>query len=130
MLSIYAYMGYVVNRLRELRRNATPEEKKMWTCLREYRKVGYVFRRQYFIGKHWTGTQLYYFVTDFACLKVKLIIEIDGPIHNNQKEYDVYRQQVIESSGFTVIRFTNDEVNNQIIQVCRKIELYLPDFKK
>ena len=123
-------MGYISDRARELRRNATPEEARMWYYLRDYRSKGYAFRRQYPVGQHYVGNTSYYYVADFCCLKARLIIEIDGPIHTDLKEHDELRQRIIESRNFTVIRFTNDEVNNQIIQVFQKIETYLPNFNQ
>ncbi len=121
-------MSFITARLRDLRKNSTKEERIMWQQLREYRNIGYVFRRQYVIGIHFVHGTRYFFIADFVCVKAKLIVEIDGPIHKFQQEYDKFRQKQIESDGFTVLRFTNLEVNNQLIQVCRKIESALPGF--
>ena len=78
----------------------TKAEYVLWQELRK-EKTGFRFRRQVSIGA---------FIVDFYCHELKLIIEIDGPIHENQKEYDYIRENYLKNSGYKVIRFTNEEV--------------------
>ncbi len=85
---------------RSLRRNNTKAECVLWQELRN-KKVGYLFRRQVSIGR---------FIVDFYCHELRLIIEVDGPIHEEQKEYDTWRELHLRSQGYVVIRFLNDEV--------------------
>jgi len=84
----------------ELRGNYTEAEKLLWEYLRN-KKTGYRIRRQHVIDN---------FITDFVCLSRKVVIEIDGKIHLQQKEYDDLRTNTLNEKGYKVIRFTNEEV--------------------
>ena len=101
-------------RAKELRRDMTPAEKVLWQKLRNRQLDGFYFRRQHPIK---------YFIADFYCAKADLIVELDGGIHNNpeNKEWDINRTAELEKSGVTVIRFTNEEVFNDMENVIRKI---------
>ena len=91
---------------RELRRNATEAERVLWRQLRFWQIDGYKFRRQQPLGKY---------VADFVCLENRLIIEVDGGQHaEQQKEYDSERDAWLLAEGFSVLRFWNDEVLNNI----------------
>ncbi len=92
----------------------TKAEEILWQELRNRKVENCKFRRQHPIGK---------FIADFYCHEKKLVIEVDGDYHNKeeQKEYDEARTQVINEYGITVIRFTNDEVLNNIQSVLNKI---------
>ncbi|MDQ3014646.1 MAG: endonuclease domain-containing protein [bacterium] len=96
---------------RHLRNNATPQEVLLWKYLRS-RSLGFKFRRQHSIGPY---------IVDFCCPKQKLVIEVDGSQHLDQKQYDEEREKYISSLGFTVIRFWNDEINKNINIVLEKI---------
>ena len=97
---------------RDLRNNPTPEEDILWQSLRSS-KSGFKFRRQHSIGN---------FIVDFYCPAKKLIIEIDGGQHLDKKEYDKERSNYLESLGFKVIRFWNEEVNKEMDSVIEKIK--------
>jgi very-short-patch-repair endonuclease len=84
----------------ELRENYTEAEKLLWKYLRN-KKTGHRIRRQHIIDN---------FITDFVCLSAKVVIEIDGKIHLQQKEYDELRTNTLNEKGYKVIRFTNEEV--------------------
>ena len=90
-----------------LRRNLTDAESKLWQELRGRRVQGYKFRRQHPIEDY---------IADFACLSAKLIVEIDGATHSTDEEkaYDVRRTAFLESLGWQVIRFTNDDVYSDV----------------
>jgi leucyl-tRNA synthetase/very-short-patch-repair endonuclease len=96
------------------RKNPTPAEDIMWQNLRN-KKQGVNFRRQHSIGE---------FIVDFVCLREKLIIEIDGSIHDiqEQKEYDEMRTEYLKIFGFRIIRFSNDEVIHGLNSVLRNIQ--------
>jgi very-short-patch-repair endonuclease len=98
-------------RRKKLRRNATMAERVLWKELKGKRIV-HKFRRQFQIGKY---------IVDFCCVPLRLIIELDGPIHDEQKDYDKHRQQWIELQKYTVIRFKNDEVIFDRAMVMQKI---------
>jgi very-short-patch-repair endonuclease len=83
-----------------LKNNPTDAEKLIWEYLRN-KKTGHKIRRQHIIDD---------FITDFVCLSKKVVIEIDGKIHLNQKEYDLLRTLRLNELGYDVIRFTNEEV--------------------
>ncbi|MBO9368492.1 MAG: DUF559 domain-containing protein, partial [Chloroflexi bacterium] len=85
---------------REMRKNPTPAEDALWQHLR-LNQLGVKFRRQHAIGP---------FIVDFYAREARLIIEVDGPIHEKQKEYDEMRQAYLESLGYRVVRFTNEQV--------------------
>ena len=90
---------------RNLRKESTPEEEKIWDVLRNRKFHNYKFRRQHVIEG---------FVVDFYCKNLRLAIEVDGKIHERQKEYDELRQRLIEEKGIKFIRVTNEEVNRDI----------------
>ena len=88
----------------ELRKELTPAERKLWMVIRND-QLGVNFRRQHAIGN---------FIPDFVCIEKKLIIELDGSQHLEQEEYDKERTQYLESQGYKVIRFWNNEAMNNI----------------
>jgi very-short-patch-repair endonuclease len=99
------YPGQKVNpeklkRSRELRSEMTPAEKVLWQEIRT-NKLGSHFRRQQVIAG---------FIVDFYCHSAGLVIELDGDVHEEQKEYDTGRDKILEDMGLHVIRFSNDEV--------------------
>ena len=88
----------------ELRKEPTPAESKLWSRIRND-QLGVTFRRQHAIGKY---------IPDFVCVQKKLIIELDGSQHLEQQEYDNERTEYLESLGYKVIRFWNNDVTNNI----------------
>ena len=98
----------IQRRAAELRRNQTEAEAKLWTYLRGHRANGVHFRRQYAIGK---------FIVDFCAPRKKLIIEVDGGQHLEQREYDAERTQFLQLQGYTILRFWNHEVLKDIESV-------------
>lgn len=97
---------------RENRKNPTKAEDKLWQALRN-KSTGHKFRRQHAIGKY---------IVDLVCIEKKLVIEIDGPIHNLQKREDQEREQILNDDGFRVIRFNNEDVLNNLNEVLVKIK--------
>ena len=98
---------------RELRKEQTPEEAIVWEQLRNRKFMDLKFRRQHVIEG---------FVVDFFCNKLRLAIEIDGAVHNKQKDYDALRQMLIESKDIRFIRVTNDEVHRDINILLKRIK--------
>jgi primosomal protein N' (replication factor Y) len=88
----------------ELRKELTPAERKLWAIIRND-QLGVNFRRQHSIGKY---------IPDFVCIEKKLIIELDGSQHLEQEEYDEERTKYLNSLGYKVIRFWNNDVTNNI----------------
>ena len=95
---------------RNLRKNMTKQERILWTFLRKKNINNLKFRRQYPIGNY---------IVDFICNEKKLIIEIDGGQHNENKNitYDQERTKYLESKGYKVIRFWNNDIDNNIEEV-------------
>jgi very-short-patch-repair endonuclease len=90
---------------REFRKHPTHAEALLWEQLRKHRLCGIKFRRQHII---------HHFIVDFYCPAAKLIIEIDGPVHNSRIEYDIEREEHIRDLGCHIIRFPNREVLQDI----------------
>ena len=88
----------------ELRKKSTPAERKLWSRIRND-QLGVTFRRQHAIGNY---------IPDFCSPKKKLIIELDGSQHLEQDEYDQERTKYLESQGYKVVRFWNNDVLNNI----------------
>lgn len=104
---------------RQLRKNQTKTEEILWQKIRNRQLNGYKFRRQYSVNQ---------FVLDFYCPQEKLAIEIDGDSHfvDGAQEYDQLRQNIIESFGIRFLRFTNDDVYQNIDAVLEVILSNLP----
>jgi uroporphyrinogen-III synthase len=101
---------------RELRQRQTEAETLLWERIRDRRLEGIKFRRQYAIP----NTS---YVADFFCHECGLVIELDGPIHEGQKQSDILRQEHIESLGYHVSRFSNELVFNDLKSVLAAILL-------
>ena len=99
-----------------LRHNLTDAEQKLWYHLRAYRFMGRKFKRQKPMGRY---------VVDFVCLEEKLIIELDGGQHAESVEYDHVRDSWLRSEGYTVLRFWNNELINEMDGVLEQIRLTL-----
>ncbi|MEK7650578.1 MAG: DUF559 domain-containing protein [Patescibacteria group bacterium] len=99
-----------------MRQNPTEAEEKLWQELRD-NKLGCHFRRQHIIGK---------FIVDFVCLEKMLVVEVDGDVHDYQKESDEERTKYLAQLGYKLIRFSNEEVLNNIKKVLEQINLALP----
>jgi very-short-patch-repair endonuclease len=84
---------------RNLRRDATDAERRLWSALRDRRLRGYRFRRQHPIGD---------FIVDFACTRHRLIVEADGSQHSDNVA-DLRRPAWLESEGWRVLRFWNND---------------------
>jgi very-short-patch-repair endonuclease len=95
----------------QLRKVSTPAERKLWSRIRND-QLGVTFRRQHAVGNY---------IPDFCSPKAKLIIEMDGSQHLDQQEYDAERTKYLESIGYKVIRFWNDDVMKDIDSVIRAI---------
>ena len=91
----------------ELRKESTPAERKLWSRIRND-QLGVTFRRQHAVGNY---------IPDFCSPKARLIIEVDGGQHLEQEEYDQERTKYLESQGYKVIRFWNNNVLNNIEEV-------------
>ena len=96
----------------DLRNGATPQEIILWSRLKG-RRMGCKFRRQHSIGGY---------IADFYCAEKKLVVEVDGWQHQEREEYDRERTAYFEGLGLRVLRFWNNEVNDNLTGVLLKIE--------
>ncbi len=103
---------------RELRKNLTDAENLLWRRIRNRQLLGHKFRRQFPIGNY---------IVDFACLSLKLIIEVDGSQHMSNIDYDNMRTQYLESRGFQVFRFWNKDVLTETDSVLEALALTLSE---
>ena len=100
---------------RSLRSNPTKAEQVFWYEIRDGSKLGYKFRRQVSIDS---------FIVDFYCHTLQLIIELDGPVHEEQKEYDKSREEILKKKGYMIVRFENDQVlfeREKVIEELRRL---------
>ncbi len=104
-------------RLKELarlhRKKATKAEDLLWQALRGKQLGGYKFRRQHAFEDY---------IVDFICLKQRIVIEVDGGYHEQQQEYDALRTEFLQSLGYRVLRFTNNEVVQNLEVVLQTIK--------
>jgi len=97
---------------RNLRRNQTQAESLLWEELRNRKLNGCKFQRQAPLFYFVYGKRRYLFIADFYCAEKKLVIELDGKIHEFKKEYDEGREAMLIERGLKVLRFKNEELND------------------
>ena len=107
-----------VGQSRRLRNEMTEAEKKLWYYLRQWQLKGFKFRRQHPIGPY---------IADFACIRCKLVIELDGGQHALQQQHDKKRDAFIQKKGYRVVRFWNTDVLQSIDGVVEVITRLLND---
>lgn len=105
---------------RDMRNNPTEPEQILWKHLRKFRSEGFVFRRQHPIA---------FFIADFYCHKIKLVIEADGKYHSDEQiwKYDDSRSGELERYGIKVLRFKNEEILNSTDHVISIIRLKMKE---
>lgn len=107
---------------RKLRNNSTLAEVILWDKILKRKKLrGYAFLRQRAIE---------YYIVDFFCKKLNLIIELDGEIHKFQKSKDKIREQNLLRMGYSIIRFRNEEILNELFNVERTLEIFVHEFEE
>ena len=99
---------------RKLRKNLTPQERKLWNILRNHQFYGLEFKRQYPIGDY---------IVDFICREKKIIIEVDGGQHNETVNVinDDERTAYLNSKGYKVIRFWNNDIDMNLDGVYKEL---------
>src|SRR3989344_243334 len=102
----------MLSNAKTLRTNQTEAEQRLWYHLRAHRFMGYKFKRQKPIGRY---------IVDFACLEHRLIIELDGGQHSEQVAYDQQWDAWLRNQGYTILRFWNIDVMQQLESVLEQI---------
>ena len=107
-------------RRKQLRRQMTPAEARLWTVLRRRQLEERKFRRQHSIGPY---------VVDFYCVKEGLAVEVDGSIHDDpaRSDYDAKRQAFLERQGIVVLRFKNEQIRDRLPEVLVQIASHFQD---
>jgi very-short-patch-repair endonuclease len=107
---------------KELRRFETEAEKIFWAKLCKNQIMGLQFRRQHPINR---------FIADFYCARLKLVIDVDGGIHElpDNQEYDIERSEILNDFGITVIRFANEQIINDVKSVIQTIQKSIRQLK-
>ncbi|MEM6256144.1 MAG: DUF559 domain-containing protein [Cyanobacteria bacterium P01_D01_bin.156] len=112
----------LLQRARKLRQRQTPAEQILWECLRARRLVGYKFRRQHNIGR---------FIADFYCHEARLVVEVDGQIHDYQREKDAARDAWMRSVGLRVLRVRNwqveEDLEGVLVMILERLGTSSPD---
>jgi very-short-patch-repair endonuclease len=105
----------IFKKAKELRKCETEAETILWKRLNRNQILGLQFRRQHPIDR---------FIADFYCAKIKLVVEVDGSIHElpENLDYDIGRSEIMNDFGITVIRFSNEQIINEIDTTIKKIE--------
>ena len=118
MPNLKIHNGNLQSYSRVLRRNMTEHERKLWYCYLNRCRVN--FKRQVTFGNY---------IADFYCQKARLVIELDGDQHfqPDAVDYDARRDEFMKKYGFTVLRYTNVEINTNFDGVCLDIENHLID---
>jgi very-short-patch-repair endonuclease len=102
----------IIAAARQLRQHLTPAEKMLWEALRKRQLNGLKFRCQHPVES---------FIVDFYCPQHRLVIELDGGVHDQQVEYDADRTESLNHLGYRVMRFCNQEVISNLSQVLQQI---------
>ena len=106
---------------RELRKKSTKAEQIFWNIVHDRKFCNKKFYRQFPIFYDLTGKESF-FIADFYCHEEKIIIELDGLIHQNQMVEDKVRSEIINLLGIKVLRFKNEEIENNMKDVLDKIK--------
>lgn len=101
-----------ITRARDLRRNETDAERKLWNAIRDHQLDGIKFRRQVPIGRY---------IADFASFRPRVVIELDGGQHAEQLRYDEACTRALAAQGYRLLRFWNNDVNDNLAGVLAAI---------
>jgi len=111
-------------RTKELRGNMTESEKLLWEELRGRKLSGFKFLRQHPLLYKGNLNRYNYFIADFYCDAKKAVIELDGPVHNDNLDYDQFRDSELKENGLHILRIKNEELYD-MKKVLQKILSFL-----
>ncbi len=102
----------LADRARQLRREMTPQERILWNALRRDQLDGLHFRRQQVIDGY---------IVDFYCHAASVVVEVDGPVHDQQREYDEERDDRLARRGLLILHIRNEEIERNLAGVLDRI---------
>jgi len=102
----------LAKRARQMRRKMTPQERILWQALRGNQLDGLHFRRQQVIAGY---------IADFYCHAAALVVETDGPVHDQQRGYDEERDELLARRGLLILRVRNEEIERDLAGVLARI---------
>lgn len=105
---------------RDLRKRQTNAEAIFWQAVRDRKFLGLKFYRQHPLFFDYLGKETF-FIADFFCHERQLVVEIDGKIHDYRKDHDELRTFIISMMGIEVIRFSNEEIETDLVEVLTRI---------
>jgi very-short-patch-repair endonuclease len=111
---------------RDLRKRSTKGEQLMWEVVRNRNFMGLKFLRQHPIYFDEINKRRF-FIADFYCHQYRLVIEMDGKVHDYQKEYDEIRTVIIKNLGIEVFRVKNEEIENNIAEVLFNLRTFISE---
>jgi very-short-patch-repair endonuclease len=112
---------------RYLRKNMTMAERRLWHAIRRKSINGKRFLRQHYIQHFKSRNTEQFYIADFYCHELKLIVEVDGKVHEEQIEYDKIKDDTLKELGYNVVRFTNDQVINNLEDVVSRLKAITSD---
>jgi very-short-patch-repair endonuclease len=110
---------------RDLRKRQTPAEVVFWEKVRGKQFMDLKFNRQFIIERANILREKSYFIADFYCFSKKIIIEIDGKIHDLQIEYDEIQEGILMEMGYKIIRFKNEDILQNWKKVAEDLEQFI-----
>jgi very-short-patch-repair endonuclease len=114
---------------KELRKKPTQAEKKLWNMLKNKHLLNLKFLRQHPIFYQYNN-QKSFFIADFYCHELRMVIELDGSIHMKRRDYDQIRTEILDFKNIFVLRFKNEEIINDLDTVLEKLKEVIHKRKK
>jgi very-short-patch-repair endonuclease len=109
---------------RELRNNPTRAEKILWNVLKNRQLSNLKFLRQHPVFYQYNN-QKSFFIADFYCHELRMVIELDGPIHMKRKDYDQIRTEILDFKNIVIVRFKNEEITNDLDTVLKELKVLI-----
>ena len=120
----YSLKKYAMIVSRELRKNQTVAEELLWDRIRKKKLMGCRFNRQYPFFFNYEGKERF-FIADFFSYELGLIVEVDGKIHERQKNYDEIREEFLKAMKYNILRFKNEEIVDNLPDVLDEIKDFI-----
>lgn len=100
-------------RAKRMRHEPVATEELFWSCVRNRKLGGFKFKRQVLIGPY---------IADFVCLEMRVVVELDGALHENRKDYDAERDRYLTNAGFKVMRLRNEDLAGALAATMKFVE--------